>query len=531
MSRIPQRRPLQKPIGMAAVIFEKVDARNYVLHIDSRQSQHSWGFYMGPMELEEGDHVIATWREESHGYEILPQGKPCHFEVGDMKFADSDVFGPLRAPDSGLDWHTDKKFFVGVESEIAYIFELDEQSGEITEIDTQLTAAGSFFTNAYAFSPDGDYLAVGGDLALEIWNFDKVTGLIGSQLAAPASGPVNTVFSIAWSPDSAYIAVSMQMSNPGDHEPVDIWNFSAGFGSKLSPPSSARHNDAFLEDGLRVLWNPAGTAIILASGPTSPYPTFPTTWDGQMGTAWLWSAGWGARLPEQTLRNEWFNGAAFTAAGDMVAFSERAHRAGFDPGDNPHPEQDRGVGAEDRFDDTRLVHIYRFDTTNGFGDEIAIAPDCGPNGGVSLGDPTWFNNDRALTFSYLFSNPKFVGERARFAEVGVVNIDPVAFRFVGCCGVPVHGGDLNFSRPEFWPKDGDKDARDIFDSFSSQDGGLISANERWLVTDGALMSWRIHYSEQTSQTPTEQLALADLTGPSGDLGDIPLETSSDVRVV
>lgn len=68
--RVPQRRPLTRPLGMTAVIFEKINARNYVLQLDSRQSQHGLGFYMGSRELAVRERVLVTWREESHNYLI-----------------------------------------------------------------------------------------------------------------------------------------------------------------------------------------------------------------------------------------------------------------------------------------------------------------------------------------------------------------------------------------------------------------------------------------------------------------------------
>ena len=69
--RIPQRRPLQRPIGMTATILEKLTDTTYVIDLGSRVSQHSYGYYIGSVTLTPGTRVLVTWREESRLYHIV----------------------------------------------------------------------------------------------------------------------------------------------------------------------------------------------------------------------------------------------------------------------------------------------------------------------------------------------------------------------------------------------------------------------------------------------------------------------------
>ncbi len=110
--RIPQRSPQTRPLGGFAVILRKFGNTNsYALHMDSRTSQHPTGFYSGPRELAVGEHVIATWREESRQYEITPRGIPCHTELGDLT-----RLTPFGASAYRVVWSPNKDFVLRYEN-------------------------------------------------------------------------------------------------------------------------------------------------------------------------------------------------------------------------------------------------------------------------------------------------------------------------------------------------------------------------------------------------------------------------------
>lgn len=101
-SRIPQRSPMTRPLGGFAVILRALSDTAYVLHLDSRVSQHPTGFYSGARVLSPGERVTATWREESRSFMITGVGSPPFKRLGD--------FTPLVSADDGF-WSEDQSSF------------------------------------------------------------------------------------------------------------------------------------------------------------------------------------------------------------------------------------------------------------------------------------------------------------------------------------------------------------------------------------------------------------------------------------
>jgi WD40 repeat protein len=85
------------------------------------------------------------------------------------------------------------------------------------------------YCNCSAFSPDGNYIAVGlsGSPYLQALNWSNSSGF-GSYLTNPSSSPGDIVNSVKFSPDGSYVGVAT------NDNPV-VYDWSGGFGSKYEP--------------------------------------------------------------------------------------------------------------------------------------------------------------------------------------------------------------------------------------------------------------------------------------------------------
>jgi len=139
------------------------------------------------------------------------------------------------------------------------------------------------YVSAVAISPDGQFLAAGGLLerSVSVWNLK--TGALAHRLVPP-EGAVST---LAWSPDSALLAVGQSfIKHVTDHVAVDIWQMPAGRRVHALPDAfassgfSARARKlAFSPDGQRLAAALAGLALYdVATGAllhaAHPHPAF-----------------------------------------------------------------------------------------------------------------------------------------------------------------------------------------------------------------------------------------------------------------
>lgn len=166
--------------------------------------------------------------------------------------------------------------------------------------------------NAVAWSPDGSFLAVAHDNAPNISVYNWTGTGFGAKEANPGTAVPADGLGVGWSPNGDYLAVAH-----GNSPYVSVYSWSGGFGAKEAdagtPPPGA-------SAGFSVAWNPDGTYIAVGHGGGG---------DTTYLSVYEWAAGFGSRLsnpadlPSSAVTHvKWLpNGAYLLAHGAGTDFS------------------------------------------------------------------------------------------------------------------------------------------------------------------------------------------------------------------
>ncbi len=126
---------------------------------------------------------------------------------------------PTGALIGEVNWSPDGKYLaVGVvlavsgTGPVLFLYRFDKVAQTLTLVDTAGDAAVGDSVNSTKWSPDGNYLAVGGSFAtgipLIIYRFNQsLQKLTPVDSASPDNIPGTTITSVTWSPDGQYLAV------------------------------------------------------------------------------------------------------------------------------------------------------------------------------------------------------------------------------------------------------------------------------------------------------------------------------------
>jgi len=141
---------------------------------------------------------------------------------------------------------------------------------------------------------------------VEVWEWDNINGVLGSQFSAPATAPTGYLRNVTFSPSDDVLFIG-SYDSPYIH--AYEWNNSSGFGAKYSNPSTLPTGGSALQV------HPSGNAVIVSSETqgsiSSPriyvYP-------------WNYSTGFGTIMTNPTYPNNFYQiwGTYFTPSGDTL---------------------------------------------------------------------------------------------------------------------------------------------------------------------------------------------------------------------
>lgn len=144
----------------------------------------------------------------------------------------------------------------------------------------------------YAFSPDGNWLAIAGDtgttsegeeMPLVVVPFSLSTGidLLNPVYPAGDHSDLGDANCVAWSPDGNHIGIGTS-----DGVFIRFWNWTgSAFGAAEPDPASPPVDPVSMMD-----FNEAGTYLVVGKFFSTTAPDFPKAW------AWVPGTGWGAAL-------------------------------------------------------------------------------------------------------------------------------------------------------------------------------------------------------------------------------------------
>jgi WD40 repeat protein len=151
---------------------------------------------------------------------------------------------------------------------------------------------------AAAFSPDGSVIAAAGaDQVVHLWHVSAGTGDHGAgaphvtPLGAPLTGPANTIYSLAFSPNGALLAAGSADGTAW------VWRVAdPGHGTRLPVPGKPHVNSVAFsaDDGVLAAGTAAGTVMlwkVTQSGAAVPYPHMPLTGPGGVVSGVAFSPG------------------------------------------------------------------------------------------------------------------------------------------------------------------------------------------------------------------------------------------------
>lgn len=147
----------------------------------------------------------------------------------------------------------------------------------------QAVSGGIGNLNACQFSPDGNWIAIGGPSTpyLKVFSFSQVYGA-GLAVSNPATLPAGTVQAIAWHPTGSAIIVGLMSSSPY----VEGWPWSPGFGTKYTAISPAPAGGVIYPGALDI--RPQGDVVAVGYN-GSPYIS---------AYAFNPSTGWGSKYTD-----------------------------------------------------------------------------------------------------------------------------------------------------------------------------------------------------------------------------------------
>lgn len=162
--------------------------------------------------------------------------------------------------------------------------------------------------NCVAWSPDGRHIAIGTDSGdwVRAWNWNAG---FGAAEAAPASPPINEVFSIAFHPTGNFLAVGY-LGDDGTSNPMAwAWTPGVGWGAVIAAPADPLPATA---EAQGISWHPDGNYLLVAENGT------PAVWAYEFDPSG--GGSWGDRLtvvnpaPEPDV-----SGGSFSPDGKFVA--------------------------------------------------------------------------------------------------------------------------------------------------------------------------------------------------------------------
>src|SRR5690606_31869185 len=120
-----------------------------------------------------------------------------------------------------------------------------------------------------AISPDGRFVAVGGDNGAVCLSLYEIIDDELVALDAPATQPPDQVESLAFSPDSLYLAIAHRTSNTNSYYKFDGTTFELLSGPSSYSGTSYGLDTKFSRDGKRIFFpNSSGLAYVSANGDT-----------------------------------------------------------------------------------------------------------------------------------------------------------------------------------------------------------------------------------------------------------------------
>jgi hypothetical protein len=167
-------------------------------------------------------------------------------------------------------------------------------------------ASGPVASQQMAFSPDGNYIALGTGAGIVAYPWSSSgfgTRYSDATFSASGGNAVGGV-GLTFSPASDAIAAALASTSPDTFVNVFAWS-SSGFGSRYSSPSSS-----LLGDGRGVAFSPSGDAIAVAHGSSPFVSVYP----------WSSATGFGTKYSNPSSSpGSAGNNVTFSPSGDVIA--------------------------------------------------------------------------------------------------------------------------------------------------------------------------------------------------------------------
>lgn len=287
--RIPQRRPVARPIGNKMTVRQRIDDQTYELTDGSRVGQPVIGYYSGGRALLPGEQVIGTWREAERIWDIAGiaraegVGVAGVFAIGGPEFTPSAPILFLRFASTGgvvndievaptvlpsedqidnVRFSPDGQFLAVITEFAPTLSVYTHVAGKLPSLIDSITlddGAANIDQFGLSWHPDGDLIAVGHDDAtgdsISIFSFDGSTLTLVHSEADP--GAATGCMAAEWHADGVHLAAGYT----GADVTVFSWN-----GSTLTSVDTAT---AIGAGTLQLRWSPSGDFLLegIASDP------------------------------------------------------------------------------------------------------------------------------------------------------------------------------------------------------------------------------------------------------------------------
>jgi Periplasmic component of the Tol biopolymer transport system len=138
------------------------------------------------------------------------------------------------------------------------VFSFNRVAGTLTFVTSAISVTSTEQVTSVDWSPDGQYIAVGGivlNKSLKVFKFDTSPGIL--TLVAEALGNTDNVYSVSWSPDGQYIAVGGFSLSGGDD--AQVFRFNRADASLVKAADSGITGATIYT----VSWSPDGQYLII----------------------------------------------------------------------------------------------------------------------------------------------------------------------------------------------------------------------------------------------------------------------------
>lgn len=181
------------------------------------------------------------------------------YERSGTTFTDITSTSTITGIGTTVRWSPNSYILAGIDTTTGAIDVFTRKDNVFSQISGPVTTG--FTVNDFAFSPDGNFLAVSVQTTPFILLYQITNGSTFTRLSNPASLPPNIANGVGWSANSEYLAVG-NTATPF----ITIYSVSGTTFTKIADPGTLPNNAISTAD-----FSPTKQFLALAIGSTSPY--------------------------------------------------------------------------------------------------------------------------------------------------------------------------------------------------------------------------------------------------------------------